>query len=241
VHFVHSTQWVNRIPLNHWIRDYIPLQSGQSHSKTTVSQLNTVPQIHAWQQFAQTASVTCHRFQARGRHRFQLGASYAPEDWQFRRSHYGLFLPLVILFWFHSMTFDRVIIISWCSALNSLRVVRFNICLWIRLTHEVVNWFSLSVGCMYEIDIWADLLLTVIFATTTKCSWKWSYKSVCGWSFENVIVKFYLEKNIVEEQIECKSHPSRVWVTCTHSQTTPDSIIISWNSFLPDLIREQNK
>jgi hypothetical protein len=36
-----------------------------------------------------------------------------------RRSHYGLFLRFGILFWFHSVTFERVIIISWCSVSNS--------------------------------------------------------------------------------------------------------------------------
>jgi hypothetical protein len=64
-------------------------------------------------------SGTCHHFQARGRQRFQLETSYAPEKWKFRRSHYGLFLRFRILFWFHSMTFDGEIIISWCSVSNS--------------------------------------------------------------------------------------------------------------------------
>jgi hypothetical protein len=40
----------------------------------------------------ETASSTCHHFQARAREWHRLQLSYAPLDWQFRVSHYGLFL-----------------------------------------------------------------------------------------------------------------------------------------------------
>jgi hypothetical protein len=57
----------------------------------------------------------------------------------------------------------------------TLRAVWINFWLWTRLTRdEEMNWFSLSVSCMYEVDIDDDLLSTVVFATT-RC-----YKSVCS-------------------------------------------------------------
>jgi len=131
----------------HWITESVMkyrFNQAQSHSKITVSPTehyfsnpghkeSTTSSRHPkkfslslfrWKchtgpQLSKTASGTCHHFQARGRQQVQLEASYAPMEWQFRRSHYGLFLRNGIRFWFHSMTFWRVIIISWCSVLNS--------------------------------------------------------------------------------------------------------------------------
>jgi hypothetical protein len=38
--------------------------------------------------------LTCHHFQAREPVRHHLLLTYASMNWQFRVSHYGLFLPL---------------------------------------------------------------------------------------------------------------------------------------------------
>jgi hypothetical protein len=84
-------------------------------------------------------------------------------EWQFRRSHYGLFLQFGILFWFHSMTFWRVIINSWCSVSNS-RLAKSNL---ISFVAVVPTGPCISVN-RYEFDIDADLLLTAILETTTR-------------------------------------------------------------------------
>src|SRR5689334_1234203 len=49
---------------------------------------------------------TCHDFQTRGVKRLYLRVSYAPMDWQFRVSHYGLFLGFEMIFVFLTLTFD---------------------------------------------------------------------------------------------------------------------------------------
>jgi hypothetical protein len=52
-----------------------------------------------------TLSDTCHHSQTRGRQSGLLQRTYASLDWQFRVSHFGLFLGFTIVFWYHSMTF----------------------------------------------------------------------------------------------------------------------------------------
>jgi hypothetical protein len=195
----------------------------QSHSKTTISatehyfsnpghkEITTSAchpkkfslslfrwKCHTGQQFAKTANGTCHHFQARGCQRFQLGALYAPEEWQLRRSHSGLFLRFRILFWFHSMTFDGMIIISWCSVLNS-RSEPCDLIFGCRNGWLAKRWTDFVCRCRADMNLtlmliycWLPSLQLSRFHENKNCKLVW------GWSSKNVVVKFYLEKSIVK-------------------------------------------
>jgi hypothetical protein len=128
-----------------------------------------------------TCFCSCHHFQTRGCQRPFLRLSYFPLEWQFRVSHFGLFLRFGIVLWFHSTTFGSVMAISWSLALQSYTELS-SLLVHISMLPSVSVWLNMSSAVammMYNLVFSAIAALQIdIFTTIAESSSKLVYRTI---------------------------------------------------------------
>jgi hypothetical protein len=108
-----------------------------------------------------TRPVTCHHFQARGREWCLLQLSYAPLDWQFRVSHYRLFLG------FGFISLDSM------TPRGAIHLVVTLVFQWLLIAMEISEWFGDYVWIDHKLSELAMITkrthsLSIIYSTSRQ-------------------------------------------------------------------------